>query len=302
MFSCAKITECLKNAASNIIKPGTNNAEQKEAASTKEDNEINSIYAALDKQLESCLIQQAAWQKARAGFYKRHPEAAKLPEEYKNLLSEQFADIFKTLFEGLKERILPVEHEVRDIINESNRLLVVKFKEIDEMRKQVRDKKLSSEERTVVKANIYNEMIAILEIQIEMLRNVKDQIQLSIENQSMSESLGSALINCVTLVVTKVTVPSVNVTFSDNYSDYVFEEVKDEVDALELYKFAVEKEQAAVRELLSDEASSPPVSSADAKISLAIPATQFSPKKVTFQVEEENKDNLDNQSSMRKTA
>lgn len=257
-LSCSKIIDCFNvtdSASTNDAAQTSETAANSSTAGGYADSEINSLYAELDEEIQACLTDQAAWEKARAGFFKTHPNVATLPPLYENNdLSRQFRAIFRHLLGSLEAGVLPIEHEVRAYMNEANKILAREFAEIDKLCAQVHSRTLPSAKCEEALGRLYHYSILVIKIQLQLLRDIRNQIQSSIANEKITRNLAESLVRMAVLLLTKITLPdlSTKTVNQDQYMDYIFDEVRDEVGDLSKFQFAMENELNKIRMTMTE--------------------------------------------------
>jgi hypothetical protein len=166
---------------------------------------------------------------------KRYANEAVLVRHHQSVL-ESIRNFFRHLFEKIKEDLEPADLELHEMLDKAHQEVQGLCEHLDESCKLLKDTSTSEENQHKISIDMCNTSMTIINDLIGMVDNIQSEIKYCLEAEKITENAAKKLILLAILIVTKIPLPDIELTFSDSYRNFLYNEIEETKKSIDIFE------------------------------------------------------------------
>ena len=141
---------------------------------------------------------------------------------------------FKKIFEKIKEYVEPAKYELHDVLTETHQQVQALCDSLVSLCDQLNDSDKSEKEKNKIKIDVCNVSMQILENQIQLINNVRAELDYCLSSEQISEEAAWKLVQLAVLIAAKIPVPDLPFNLNSVYRNFLYNETTGEKQELDI--------------------------------------------------------------------
>jgi len=126
------------------------------------------------------------------------------------------------------------------------------FQKLNEACRIANNHELSELERNRAKLSICHDSLFILNSEVQLLNDIKAELQYAIDSQKFSEVILQQLAGIVILMLTNIPIPTTEFSLQKEYNHFLYSEVKPGIESLVQIRAVIENELEQAKNTVED--------------------------------------------------